>query len=79
MNPLGGPVRELRSLDRLAYEQHLLALGPEDRRLRFGTPVADSVVRAYVARIGDQVCGVSAYLLKNPEEPTQCGACNEAP
>ena len=35
--------------------------------------------RAYVARIGDQVCGVSAYLLKNPEEPTQCGACNEAP
>jgi hypothetical protein len=35
--------------------------------------------RAYVARIGDQVCGVSAYLLKNPEGPTQCGACNEAP
>lgn len=51
VNPLGGPVRELTSVDRLAYEQHLLALGPEDRRLRFGTPPADSVVRAYVARI----------------------------
>ena len=51
MKPLGGPVRELTSLDRLAYEQHLLALGPEDRRLRFGTPPADSVVRASVARI----------------------------
>jgi GNAT superfamily N-acetyltransferase len=44
-------VRELTSLDRTAYEQHLLALGPGDRRLRFGTPLADSVVRAYVACI----------------------------
>jgi GNAT superfamily N-acetyltransferase len=44
-------VRELTSLDRAAYEQHLLALGPEDRRLRFGAPPADSMVRAYVARI----------------------------
>jgi GNAT superfamily N-acetyltransferase len=50
-------VRELTSLDRLAYEQHLLALGPEDRRLRFGTPPADSVVRAYVERI-DALFGV---------------------
>ena len=51
MKPLGSPVRELTALDRPAYEQHLLALGTEDRRLRFGTPPADSVVRAYVERI----------------------------
>jgi GNAT superfamily N-acetyltransferase len=51
VKPLGWPVRELTPLDRPAYEQHLLALGPEDRRLRFGTPSADSSVRAYVARI----------------------------
>jgi hypothetical protein len=36
VKPLGGPVRELTSRDRSAYEQHLLALGLEDRRLRFG-------------------------------------------
>ena len=40
---------------------------------------SQALKRAYVTRIGDQVCGVSAYLLKNPEEQTQCGACNEAP
>jgi GNAT superfamily N-acetyltransferase len=51
LKPPGWPVRELTSLHRTAYEQHLLALGPQDRRLRFGTPPADSVVRAYVARI----------------------------
>ena len=51
MKPNGGPVRELTSLHRAAYEQHLLALGPQDRRLRFGAPPADSAVRAYVAGI----------------------------
>ena len=51
MKPLARPVRELTPLDRGAYERHLLALGAQDRRLRFGTPVADSIVRAYVARI----------------------------
>jgi GNAT superfamily N-acetyltransferase len=51
VKPLGWPVRELASVDCMAYEQHLLALGNEDRRLRFGTPPADTVVRAYVASI----------------------------
>jgi len=31
--PIGWPVRELTALDRAAYAQHLLAHGPEDRRL----------------------------------------------
>ena len=59
--PTGWPVRELNSLHRAAYEKHLLALGPVDRRLRFGTPPSDSVVRAYVERIDferDAVFGV---------------------
>ncbi len=43
------PVRELTRLDRAAYERHLLALGAEDRRLRFGAPVADSVIQRYAA------------------------------
>ena len=63
MKPLAWPVRELTPLDRGAYERHLLALGAQDRRLRFGTPVADSVVRTYVARIDfecDALVGVTA-------------------
>lgn len=44
-------VRELTRLDRAAYEQHLLALGADDRRLRFGAPVGDSVIRRYAAGI----------------------------
>ena len=43
--------RELSRLDRDALERHFLALGAEDRRLRFGTPLSDAGVRAYVARI----------------------------
>jgi GNAT superfamily N-acetyltransferase len=44
-------VRELSSLDRAALERHFLALGTDDRRLRFGIPIGDNAVRAYVARI----------------------------
>jgi GNAT superfamily N-acetyltransferase len=55
-------VRELSRLDRAALEPHFLALGAEDRRLRFGIPLKDDAVRAYVARIDferDAVFGVS--------------------
>ena len=55
------PVRELNAHDRGAYETHLVALGAEDRRLRFGTPVGDGVVRDYIARIDfdrDAVFGI---------------------
>ena len=51
MNALASPIRELTRPERAAYERHLLALDSEDRRLRFGTPVGDSVVQAYVERI----------------------------
>lgn len=44
-------IRELSRLDRAALAGHLLALGTEDRRLRFGLPLKDETVRAYVARI----------------------------
>jgi len=37
--------------DRAALEAHFLALDGADRRLRFGSPVRDEVVRGYVARI----------------------------
>jgi len=56
------PVRELSRPDRAALEPHFLTLGPEDRRLRFGVPLNDDALRAYVARIDferDVVFGVS--------------------
>lgn len=45
------PIRELSRLDRAALEPHFLALDREDRRLRFGTPINDAAVRAYLQRI----------------------------
>jgi GNAT superfamily N-acetyltransferase len=44
-------VREISRAELAALESHLLALGSEDRRLRFGISVSDASVRAYVARI----------------------------
>jgi GNAT superfamily N-acetyltransferase len=44
-------IRELSRLDQDSLERHFLALGAEDRRLRFGAPLKDDAVRAYVARI----------------------------
>ena len=60
-------VRELSRLDRVSLEPHFLALGGEDRRLRFGVPLNDSAVRAYVARIDferDALFGVYDDALK---------------
>ena len=37
--------------DRDALLQHFLALDMENRRLRFGAPAGDSVVREYVGRL----------------------------
>ena len=45
------PIRELSRLERAALEPHFLALGGDDRRLRFGAPFNDEAVRAYVERI----------------------------
>jgi GNAT superfamily N-acetyltransferase len=44
-------VSELSRLDRGALERHLLSLGAEDRRLRFGIAPGDAALRAYVAGI----------------------------
>ena len=54
-------VRELSRLEQPLLEPHFLALGGEDRRLRFGASLNDAAVRAYVARIDferDAVFGV---------------------
>jgi GNAT superfamily N-acetyltransferase len=54
-------IRQLSPFDRGALEAHFLALDAEDRRLRFGAPLKDDGVRAYVARIDfarDAVFGV---------------------
>src|SRR5258706_15642276 len=71
-------VRELSRLDCAALEKHFLALGVEDRRLRFGVPLSDTGVRAYVARINferDAAFGVfddelqlvgAAHLARDP-------------
>ena len=53
------PVR-LREGERGALLAHFLALDPEDRRLRFGLPIGDELVRAYVARIEFDHHGVFA-------------------
>src|SRR5258708_25780754 len=42
---------DLTPADRAALEQHFLAVGADDRRLRFGAPQNDSAIRAYVERI----------------------------
>src|SRR6266851_5414257 len=54
-------IRELSKLEQPALERHFLALGSEDRRLRFGTGMNDFAVRSYVKRIdfdNDAVFGV---------------------
>ena len=54
-------VRELSRIDRASLEPHFLALEREDRRLRFGVPINDAAVRAYVGSIDferDAVFGV---------------------
>lgn len=50
-NGMGWPVRELALIDRPALERHLLALGTEDRRLRFGIAPSDTAIRDYIGRI----------------------------
>jgi GNAT superfamily N-acetyltransferase len=44
-------VRQLTEFDRSALERHFLALGPEDRRLRFGVVLSDAAMRGHVERI----------------------------
>ena len=55
------PVRELHAGHREEILQHLLALGDEDRRLRFGTQTPDEVISHYVEQLdfnNDAVFGI---------------------
>ena len=45
------PTVRLHPADRRALAAHFLALDREDRRLRFGSPIADEGLEAYVERI----------------------------
>jgi len=59
------PIR-LHVSHRTALAEHFLALGPEDRRLRFGTVLPDELVLQYVAGMDferDEVFGVTDHDL----------------
>ena len=61
------PIRELRSSERPLFLDHLLTLGTEDRYLRFGSPLSDTAIALYVARIDfctDTLFGVFDDRLK---------------
>ena len=61
------PVRELHAGHREEILQHLLQMGEEDRRLRFGTQTPDEVIHHYVERLdfnSDAVFGVFYSNLK---------------
>jgi RimJ/RimL family protein N-acetyltransferase len=55
------PIRELGASERPLFLEHLLALGQEDRYLRFGSPLSDEAIERYVDGIdfgGDTIFGV---------------------
>ena len=61
------PVRELHAGHREEILQHLLQLGEDDRRLRFGTQTPDEVIHHYVERLDfnrDAIFGVFDLNLK---------------
>jgi RimJ/RimL family protein N-acetyltransferase len=61
------PVRELHEAHRSEVLNHLLQLGDEDRRMRFGTQTPDEVIRHYVEDLDfnrDAVFGVFDADLK---------------
>ena len=45
------PVQRLDDRARVALSRHFLALAPEDRRLRFGSPLSAELIVQYVERI----------------------------
>ena len=51
INPWRGAVTAISAGGLPSFLDHLLRLGPEDRRQRFCHPVDDAYVRAYVAQI----------------------------
>ena len=64
---LATPINELRESERSLFSGHLIELATEDRYLRFGSPLSDSAIEAYVAGIdfrGNTVYGVFDDSLK---------------
>lgn len=58
---LSTPIKELGESERELFKQHLLALQADDRYLRFGNPLSDDAIGAYVDRIDftiDTIFGV---------------------
>jgi GNAT superfamily N-acetyltransferase len=72
-------IRELSRLERPILERHFLALGAQDRRLRFGVPLNDVAIRGYVARIDFErdavfgVCGDDLHLVGAAHLGRACG------
>jgi RimJ/RimL family protein N-acetyltransferase len=62
MTRLIAPPVRLRSTDRAALAEHFLALGTDDRRLRFGAALSDDAIRNLEERIDfdrDELFGVA--------------------
>lgn len=65
-NPSSPLVRELHDGHREAILSHLIALGSEDRHLRFGSPTSNSVIDRYVTNLDfsrDAMFGVFSSAL----------------
>lgn len=64
--PIPLPIR-LGPADRAALTRHFLALGPDDRRLRFGASLSDEAVRMLEERIDfdrDEIFGIAGDDLR---------------
>ena len=55
-------IRRMTRANRRGLTSHFLSLNAEDRRLRFGNPIADDAVHAYVARLDFKRDGVFACV-----------------
>jgi RimJ/RimL family protein N-acetyltransferase len=58
---LSTPIKELGESERWLFTQHLLDLGADDRYLRFGNPLSNEAIEAYVDRIdfgADTIFGI---------------------
>ncbi|MEO5693533.1 MAG: GNAT family N-acetyltransferase [Usitatibacter sp.] len=60
MNNVAATTIRLRETDRASLQRHFTSLDNEDRRLRFGTCVADEVIASYVERLDFERDGLFA-------------------
>ncbi len=60
MNKVAATTIRLREADRATLQRHFTSLDNEDRRLRFGTRVADEVITSYVERLDFEHDGLFA-------------------